>query len=214
MRWMIALFGVLLGGCGSPSAGDIQTAIAQTQDAVAPTLEIIAQATRTPRPSPTPRPTATAVPSMGTRSEPYRLGQTAVLTQAGTIEFEATLVEVIRGQEAWERVLSANMFNEAAPAGSEYLIALVSVVYTGADTGVLDLGEADWSLISEGRISKYFDLPVNVCCMEPAFDMQLFSGGSGEGWLAWIVPIGEAEPLLAIGLDPDGSGGIFFSTLP
>ena len=84
------------------------------------------------------------------------------------------------------------------------------VVYTGAEAGVLELTESDWSVITSGRIFGYFDTP-SVCCLEPEFDVQLFAGGQGEGWMAWPVMIDDPNPVLAVGMNRDGTGGIFFA---
>jgi len=168
--------------------------------------------TWTPRPSATSRPTATPTPEFGTRINPYPLGGTVSLIQGGEIEFTLTIIETTRGEDAWDIILDANMFNDPAPEGLEYILIRVKVVYNGPDEGALELNDTDWASISKGRVYDYFDS--SICCLEPEFDVTLFAGGEAEGLIALLVAIDDPAPLAAIGMKSDGSGGLFFALTP
>lgn len=105
----------------------------------------------------------------------------------------------------------ANSFNELPATGLEYVILRIKVVYNGADQGPLELSGSDWSTISKGRVYGYLDAAFDACCLEPKFDITLFAGGEAEGLLPLVVSIDDPSPLAAIGMDSDGTGGIFFS---
>ena len=173
--------------------------------------------TRTLRPTPvrTATPRATATPDFGTRNSPYQLGQVANLVRGGVLNFQLQVVEVIRGADAYSRILSANMFNDAPPAGYEFVLMRIHIAYTGADQGVLSLDKYDMAVVTSGRIITYRDTIIySPCCIEPDFDFQLLVGGEGEGWLALPVVVDDPNPLLVIGIHDDGTGGIYFSLTP
>lgn len=46
-----------------------------------------------------------------------------------TYEVRVTLRQVVRGEEAWQRVQAANMFNRAPKEGQEYVLASVRLEY-------------------------------------------------------------------------------------
>jgi len=169
--------------------------------------------TATPRP--TPRPTNTPpAPEIGTRNNPYPVGE-AALIRRGEIEFTLTVAEVLRGDDAYDRILRANRFNDPAPEGFEFVLAHVEVSYTGEDQGVLEIQKEQFAVITKGRAIRYIDTwTYSPCCIQPDLELSLFQGGTGDGWIALPVAVDDPNPLLVIGLRDDGSGGIFFSLTP
>lgn len=167
--------------------------------------------TPVPKPTNTPRPTATPVPDTGTSTNPYNLGETVNMIQGGKLEFDLTVEEVIRGDQAWAIIKRANQFNDPAPDGMEYVIVKVLAEYTGKDQGTLALEKTDWKIVTNGRAIDYFDLP-SVCCLTNEFDnIKILAGGKAEGIMAWPVAIDDQNPMLVIGMDSDGDGGVFFA---
>ena len=155
-----------------------------------------------------PPPTSTPdTPDYGSRGNPYPIGTSASLTYDDKVEFDFTVLEVIRGEEAWQRVSAANRYNDAAPSGTEYVMAKVAAEYTGKDEGILEVNKRDVGIVSGGRIFDSRDVE-DACCLEPGFDFELLQGGFGEGWFAWTVP---PDPEMTLKLGPlffDLSGNI------
>ena len=91
--------------------------------------------TSTPEPTATVAPTATPQPeptpttgAIGTgRSNPVPLGEVG---QAG--DWEIQVLEVVRGDDAYNRLIEANQFNDPAPQGMEYAVVNVRVKYNGS----------------------------------------------------------------------------------
>lgn len=164
-----------------------------------------AEATNTPRATPTPRatgtPRPTAAPSLGTRANPYSMGRAAPLVVTDKeLAFTLTVLEVLRGEPAWQRIQAANQFNNPPPQGFEFVLIRTKVEYVGDDKGVLEMNKNDMAIVTNGRIIRWSDtIGYNPCCVEPEFDFSLLAGGYGEGWLALPVAINDNDPLLLIG---------------
>lgn len=164
-----------------------------------------------PCPTCPPLPTPTATPAIGGRYKPIAFGETFQLNKDEAKVFTLTLTESLRGEEAWQRILEANQFNDPPLDGTEYLLIFAQVDYLrGPSTQVLALDEWDFRLVTRNQVLK----PVSVVVPEPAFEFEFFPEASGGGWMAWPVSVEDAAPLLAYGLDYDGSGGTFFAATP
>ena len=109
--------------------------------------------------------------------------------EAGDWRFEA--LEVIRGDEAWQRIQSANQFNNPPSAGNEYLVILVRAGYAGE--GEQDIDQFDFRVTgSRGRADRV----ASVIDLDPWLDYTLQAGGEVEGWVAFEV--GESESQLML----------------
>lgn len=134
-----------------------------------------------------------------TRAGPAPLGTTVV-----SEEWEITLLEVLRGADAAQRITEANQFNEAAPEGQEYLLARVSARYLGDGDPDAAAGIDQNTFKVTGASNVIYDRP-SVVAPEPALDAYLFPGGQVEGWVVVQAPAGEAgltlvyEPLFDCG---------------
>jgi hypothetical protein len=138
-------------------------------------------------------------------------GQAFEVTLEEGKTFRLALTEIYRGQEAWDRILAANQFNDPPPAGQEYLLVHATVDYlAGPEAEALMLDQWDWRLVSRAQILR----PPSVVKPEPAFDLAFFPGARGAGWMAWLVHEDEPDPLLVIGMEYDGSGGTYFALAP
>jgi hypothetical protein len=184
-------------------------------------------ATVTPMPTVTPRPTATQrpptptdAPEFGDRSKPIPVGEAGSLwvqrSGAERIDFTFTVLSVLRGEEAWQVVHGANMFNEPAPEGLHYVIVEIEVVYSGADHGVLELEDDDFTIVTSGQIVDYFDDPTlfDACCVEPTLPISMFSGGEGRALLVRSVRDTDPAPMLVLFFDAQTAGGVYFSLTP
>lgn len=172
-------------------------------------VEVVVTATPPPTPVPTDTPDA---PEIGTRQNPHPVGTIASAMQNGVLGFDVSIKEVIRGDEALQRIRAANPYNDPPPAGFEFVLFLTEIAYTGEDQGVLAIDKWDLSIVTDGRIIDYSDTTnYSPCCLEPDFEIELLSGGTAEGWAALPVTIDDQAPLLLIG---DSSDGIYFSLTP
>ena len=112
--------------------------------------------------------------------------------EAGDWRFEA--IEVIRGDEAWQRIQSANQFNNPPTAGNEYVAVLVRARYEGE--GEEDIDQFDFRITgSRGRADRV----AFVIDLDPWLDYTLQAGGEVEGWVTFEV--GEAESQLMLIFD-------------
>jgi hypothetical protein len=171
-------------------------------------------------PAPTPTPTPAPTPSPGySRSTPVGTGialTTKVnLTGAaagiigGEYEVRLTLLEVIRGTEAWQRIYARNQFNDPPKPGFEYILAKVRFEYlTGATPDTSYRISSVWfDAVSMG--GKDYD-GVSVVEPDPAIGATLYPGASQEGWIVFLVAQGDTGPLMTLGRESDGTGGIWF----
>jgi hypothetical protein len=141
------------------------------------------------------------------------LGDTLTITFDATYEdphtAEVTLLEIIRGNQAWQRIRQANEFNEPAPPGQEYLLARMRFKLTGGPSP--DRQYALWygaftAVSQDGR-----DYPLSdVVVPEPPIDANLYPGASHEGWAVFQVSDDDEQPRLAFGRAFDGTGGAWW----
>lgn len=118
------------------------------------------------------------------------------------------IVDTMRGQEAWDRIIEANMFNEPPQAGKEYILvkARISVQNVKGDKSVsVDEYMFDGFSSANAEYTK-----VAVVDPEPVFEGDLYSGGSLEGYFVVQVNQNDPAPKVVFGRDYDGTGGIWF----
>lgn len=116
-------------------------------------------------------------------------------------------VEVIRGDEAWQRVQSANSFNDPPMAGNEYALVLVRARYTGKGEGDIDQRDF-WITGSRGRADRV----ASVVDPGPELDYTMQPGGEAEGWITFEV--GESESQLMLIFDVDSTISLFLALEP
>jgi hypothetical protein len=122
------------------------------------------------------------------RNNPAPVSETVI-----TEDWEVTVLELFRGEEAWAMVLEANQFNEPPAEGMEYIVARVRIRYIGAE----DKAElVDGSFFkSTGSASVLYDVPPAVD-PDPQLDAYLYPGGEFEGWVTVQVAVGETGVML------------------
>ncbi len=198
------------------SAGIDQTQTAQ--EAVEPTSAPTNAPTNTPKPTSTPKPTNTPKPtdppSLGTFSNPLPFGdEVPMKTTDEGITFVIKVEEVIRGDEAWSIIYKANKFNDPPPDGFEAILVKIYIKNTSS-AGFLELSKYDsLALATKGNVlDGFFYSP---CCLDNAglveFDVKLNPSGEHTGWFASAVHIDENSPMLVVGADRSGKGGVYFS---
>lgn len=166
------------------------------------TRQVLTEVTRVVPPTPTPRPPATATPEApmaGTMENPVPVGAPAdVVIRRNDGEFEATItvLETVRGDEAWRMAREAHPTNDPPPPGFEYVVALIDVAYHAGD-GVLDMGGFYTTTITDNRVIDHTDLLWDApCCFDPPFELELLPGGSGTGWTVFLAAVGDPSPIM------------------
>lgn len=107
--------------------------------------------------------------------------------------WELQVLELKRGEEAWQMILAANQFNEPAAEGMEYLLVRVKARNISTVEEERSIGQADFSLTG----SKYVKYSTAyIVTPEPALDASLFPNGEAEGWIPLMAAQGETGLIL------------------
>ena len=212
---------ILLCSCSKDISDDvIQTAIAKTSEAVTPTNTTVptntmaptntSEPTSTPSPTRTPLPTNTAQNQPGSRSNPFSLGEPGTFTLDGDKIITIAVVEVLFGDDAYNKVIDANMFNDEPPEGLEYIIVKLSINYLQGSSpdDLLEISYSVWGGdIEIGCVSNNKIVTENswVSGLEPELDFKLFPESQAEGYHAIFCEIGDQNPLLYLEIDDGGN---------
>ena len=108
-------------------------------------------------------------------------------------DWELSVNEIIRGDEAWTIVQEANPFNDPPKEGMEYIVVNVHV----RDIGTIDQADSidGSSFQSTGSKGVFYESP-SVAGPAPSLDVSLFPGGEYEGWIVLLAAKGETGVLL------------------
>jgi hypothetical protein len=134
-----------------------------------------------------------------TLANPAGLGEVAI-----TPGWAVQLVQIIRGEEAWDRVQAANPNNQPPPEGMEYVLARLSLTLLAGDVArPVRVSGISLLRVVDGRGERVESL--SAVAPEPRLDGALFPGGSLEGWIARLAPVNQPA-LLSFGdaFGPDG----------
>jgi len=147
------------------------------------------------------------------RSNPAPIGTTLRVTKEDLIQevtAEVTLLEVIRGAAAWERIKAANKFNPPPPPGKEYLLVRIRFKVLSLDdpSASYDLSPVQFTVVSGA--GRDYEHPLVVVPPKPDLSSRLYVGASHEGWAVYMVDIDDPKPTLTFGRDYRGRGGIWF----
>lgn len=132
------------------------------------------------------------------RSQPAPRGETVT-----TANWQATVLEVARGDAALQLAQESNQFNEPAPEGMEYVAVKLRVRNIGTaepDEAEQVYGNSAFRITGEKNV-VYEN--VSVVPPEPALDAYLFPGGETEGWT--VLSVARDEQQLALIFEPSFS---------
>jgi hypothetical protein len=135
-----------------------------------------------------------------------------------------TLLEIIRGDAAWQRVQNAAQSNPIGPIGRqvivhnnapnvgfEYLLARVRFEYLAGPTPDSTCRVAGSWFTAVSASGKDYGDPSLYVNPQPLIDSTLYPGASNEGWTTLMVAKDDLKPLLALARNYDGTGGIWFA---
>ena len=119
------------------------------------------------------------------RANPAKKGE-VVTTHA----WQVTVGEIVRGNQAAQRVKEANPFNAPPPEGHEYVLVNVHVRFI--DSNDSDVAtNIDGNVINiTGEKQVVYDRPA-VVAPTPQLDITLFPGGETDGWVVVSIPKDE-----------------------
>jgi hypothetical protein len=122
------------------------------------------------------------------QASPAPLGETVT-----TEDWQITVREVVRGEQAWQMVQAAEEFNEPPEAGMEYVLVKIQARYIGA----IPTGDTIDAIFFQtiGSANVLYDYP-SVISPEPALSVDLFPGGKYEGWITMQAVQGETGLML------------------
>ena len=115
-------------------------------------------------------------------------------------DLDITLLEIVRGKEAWERIKAQGVLDEEPKTGFEYILARIQFGYSrrgrGLGSETYRLTEGQFAAVSsDGKVE--YKIPSALHQPQPQLIGSVFSAGeSREGWIFLQVPKGEKKPML------------------
>lgn len=120
-------------------------------------------------------------------------------------DMKITLVEVIRGEEAWKRVKEAGSANKPPEPGTEYLLARVRFEYKARGIPGLCVHQLlPDHFTAYSAAGEDYKTP-SVAAPKPELRKNLKSGETAEGWLVFAVAMEDKAPLLFYTVDAGGA---------
>ncbi|EJS72677.1 hypothetical protein [Bacillus cereus] len=137
----------------------------------------------------------------GNRTNPIKFNETATVndvifnSEDGKFEkfkakVELSILEVIRGDQAFEILKKENQFNEAAPEGKEWVLVKIKGKVTDAETQdhEYDLFGSSFKLVSnDGHVYNNDQYAVTPNELQ----QKLYKGAEGEGYISQLVNTGD-----------------------
>jgi hypothetical protein len=130
-------------------------------------------------------------------------------------DMKITLVEAVRGEEAWKHIRAANNSNKPAPPETEYVLARIKFEYHARGnpgTCIHSLGPEQFTAYApNGEAYK----AVDVVPPKPVLRKDLKSGEIIDGWIVFAVAKQDKAPLIYYSVDQGGGtqhgGGKWFA---
>ncbi|MEQ2467413.1 MULTISPECIES: hypothetical protein [Bacillaceae] len=140
---------------------------------------------------------------LGSRTNPVPFKKTVTVEdelyndegESFPIKFDLTVLEVIRGEDAYQKLKSMNEFNEPAPEGYEWLLAKTKVKFTESATEDLSFhidGIMNFEMVSKNGDIYSGDI---IGTTEPEFSYEMYVGNEKEGYISGLVKTGEKAQL-------------------
>jgi hypothetical protein len=120
-------------------------------------------------------------------------------------DMKITLLEVVRGEEAWKRIKEANDANKPAEPGFEYGLARIKFGYYARGNPGLCIHPLRPSQFTAYASSGDDYRSPTVVGPKPELRKDLKSGDVFEGWVVFQIPIKDKSPLMAFAADSGGA---------
>ncbi|MFS0882452.1 hypothetical protein [Metabacillus niabensis] len=140
---------------------------------------------------------------VGTRSNPVKINEIASIdtvtyddeSNEYKTKIDLSLVEVIRGAQAQQKLKEMNEFNEDAPEGYEWVLVKGKVKVVDSETEdhpfTID-GIMNFKFVSDS--GDIYDGDI-VGTTEPDFAFEMYKGNEKEGYISGLVKTGEEAKL-------------------
>ena len=129
-------------------------------------------------------------------------------------DMKITLLEVIRGEEAWKRIKDAGNSNKPPAPDKEYILARIRFEYYARGTPGLCIHQLDPDQFVAYSANGDDYKAASVVPPKPNMRKELKSGESHEGWIVFEVAKEDKEPLMNYSADAGGAvqhgGGKWF----
>jgi hypothetical protein len=120
-------------------------------------------------------------------------------TDSEIIESAIAVLEIVRGEKAWDMVKAASPSNRSPDSGMEYIAARIKFVFgIKRAAGDLSYGIRDeqFALVSEN--GRQYQSP-SIVVPKPELRGRLYPGDSLEGWIVLLVSKSDKTPLMSFG---------------
>jgi hypothetical protein len=138
-----------------------------------------------------------------------KTGVYGVSSELNDYTVRITLVSFLRGNQAWQRILATNEFNDPPKPGFEYILAKIKFEYLTGPTFYTSyyVSTVWFDAVSSG--GENYER-AHVVDPDPSIATTLYPGSSHEGWIAFHVAQNDIKPLMTFGRKYDGTGGVWF----
>jgi len=121
-------------------------------------------------------------------------------------DMKINLLEIVRGEKAWERIKEMSPSNEPPEVGFEYILVRIRFEFSSRGSPrecIHELRPEQFTAISED--GKEYETPP-VMPPKPELNGSLRSGDFLESWVAFLVAQDDRKPLRTF--DPASGGAI------
>jgi hypothetical protein len=121
------------------------------------------------------------------------------VTGTETVASVITVLEIVRGEKAWDMVKTASPSNKYPNAGMEYVAVRIKFAFGAkGSSGDLSYGIRDeqFALVSES--GRQYERP-SIVLPKPELSGRLYPGDSLEGWIVLLLSVDDKKPLMSFG---------------
>ena len=126
------------------------------------------------------------------KSSPIPRGEKVI-----TEDWEFSILDVVRGDEAWKMVKAANQFNDPPKEGMEYIAVKIHARNISTNDEAANIDGSFFR--TTGSANVLYDNP-SVVDPDPQLDISLFPGGEYDGWI--VVQAAKEETGIKLIFEP------------
>lgn len=140
---------------------------------------------------------------VGMRKRPAKMNETVSLSLNTTYTSNAsgwldlTMIDFVRGDDAWKMIEETNQFNSEAPEGKEYILVKFRATYVAdennTDDSAFNINNMQFTVASPeyATITTMGGTTTMLVLPDPSLNSDLYDGASTEGWVAFEVDEGS-----------------------
>jgi len=125
------------------------------------------------------------------------------------VKVKITLLDIVRGIEAWNIIKEANMFNDPAKTNYEYILTKVKFKNLESQKKDSAYSLSTYSFTAVSSDGKDYDKDYALG-PEPRLNANLYEGASHTGWVVFQIAKDDTQPLMTFNRDYNGTGGVWF----